>query len=128
MQVNSADDLHVNLRHICSWGLPYWTVLIGSLFALLSYMNAGASTAGEVFGESYHLELRLIVRLISFLAGWFANMTSVAGLVTWQGIFFIYFRFYKGVKRQGIDRRAEFPYVAPLQPWLSIYGFVSFIF
>lgn len=88
-----------------SWGLPYYAVLVGCLFALLSYMSTGSSTAGEVFG-------------------WFANMTSVAGLVTWQAIFFIYFRFYKGVKVQGLDRKADFPYRAPLQPYLSIYGFI----
>jgi amino acid permease len=52
-------------------------------------------------------------------------MTSVAGLVTWQAIFLIYLRFYKGAKRQGLDRKKDFPYVAPFQPWLSIYGFVS---
>lgn len=63
--------------------------------------------------------------LIALIPGWFANMTSVAGLVTWQAIFFIYFRFYKGVKVQGLDRKADFPYRAPLQPYLSIYGFVS---
>lgn len=86
------------------WGLPYLCIFVGFLFSLLSYMNAGASTAGTVFG-------------------WFVNMTSVCGLLTWQGIIFIYLRFRKGAKVQGIDRKARFPFLAPLQPWLSYYAF-----
>ena len=50
-------------------------------------------------------------------------MTSVAGLVTWQAIFFIYFRFLRGMREQGMDR-SKLPYRAPLQPYLSYYGFV----
>lgn len=48
------------LTKTTSWGLPIYPLLIGIAFSLLSYMSAGSSSAGEVFG-------------------WFANMTSVAG-------------------------------------------------
>lgn len=37
-----------------------------------------------------------------------------------------YLRFYYGLKRQGIDRR-DFPFVAPMQPYLSWYGFIFFL-
>jgi len=36
---------------------------------------------------------------------WFANMTSIAGLMTWFGISITYIRFYAGIKAQGISRR-----------------------
>ncbi|KAI5480079.1 amino acid transmembrane transporter [Pseudohyphozyma bogoriensis] len=87
-----------------SWGLPYVAVITGSLFALLSFMSAGAAKAGEVFN-------------------WFANMTSVCGLITWAGIVYTYIRFHKGLKLQGIDRNS-LPYKAPLQPYLSYYALV----
>ena len=32
------------------WGLPYLAVAVAALFGCLSYMNAGAATAGTVFG------------------------------------------------------------------------------
>ncbi|KAI5480115.1 amino acid transmembrane transporter [Pseudohyphozyma bogoriensis] len=86
------------------WGLPYVAVITGSLFALLSYMSAGAAKASEVFN-------------------WFANMTSVCGLITWVGICFTYLRFYKGTKIQGIDRKS-FVYTAPLQPYLTYYAMI----
>lgn len=37
-----------------------------------------------------------------------------------------YLRFYYGLKKQGIDRR-DFPFVAPMQPYLSWYGFIFFL-
>ncbi|GAA5876077.1 hypothetical protein JCM1840_002763 [Sporobolomyces johnsonii] len=85
-----------------SKGLPYVAVALGTAFACLSYMSAGSSSAGKVFG-------------------WFANMTSVAGLLTWLGICLTYVRFYHGTKVQGIDRRT-LAYHAPLQPWLTYYA------
>lgn len=92
------------LRKVNSWGLPWVCVAVGIAFSFLSYMSAGAKSAGTVFG-------------------WFANMTSVAGLLTWAGIVYTYIRFHKGLKAQGIDR-STLPYRAPLQPYLSYYAFV----
>lgn len=59
-------------------GLPYVSVIFCALFTLLAFM-AISSGAGNVFN-------------------WFANMTSVAGLMTWFGICITYIRFYKGMK------------------------------
>jgi len=55
---------------------------------------------------------------------WFANMTSVAGLLTWFGISYTYTRFYAGMKAQGIDRKS-LPFYSGLQPFAAWYATVS---
>jgi Amino acid permease len=55
---------------------------------------------------------------------WLANMTSVAGLLTWFGISVTYIRFYTGMKVQGIDR-ATLPFASRLQPYAAWYAAVS---
>ncbi len=70
-------------------GLPWVSVLFCGLFGGLAYMSL-QSSAGTVFG-------------------YFANLTAAAGLLTWWGICFVYIRFHKGMKAQGIDR-ATLPY------------------
>jgi amino acid transporter len=59
--------------------------------------------------------------------GWFANMTAIAGLMTWFGICVTYIRFYAGTKAQGIDRRT-LPYYSNLQPYAAWYGAITCIF
>jgi len=85
-------------------GLPYLCVIFCSLFTLLAFM-AVKSGAGKVFT-------------------WLANMTSVAGLMTWFGITITYLRFYKGLKRQGIDR-TTLPFYTRSQPYAAWYGCCS---
>ena len=85
-------------------GLPYVSVIFCASFTLLAFM-AVSSGAGVVFG-------------------WFSNMTSVAGLVTWFGISVTYIRFYKGLQAQGIDRRT-FPYWTRGQPYTAWYGAIG---
>jgi amino acid transporter len=84
-------------------GLPYVSVFFCAVFALLGYMGIN-SGAGRVFG-------------------WFANMTAVAGLMTWFGICFTYTRFYAGLKAQGFNRD-DLPYKSPLQPYAAWYALV----
>ncbi|KAG6901843.1 hypothetical protein C0995_007229 [Termitomyces sp. Mi166 len=79
-------------------GLPWVSLVFCSAFALLSYMGVN-SGAGRVFG-------------------WFANMTSVAGLLTWFGISFTYTRFYQGLVAQGYDR-SKLPFASKLQPYAA---------
>ena len=55
---------------------------------------------------------------------WFANMTSVAGLMTWFGISWTYIRFHAGMKAQGIDRKT-LPFYSSLQPYAAWYATVS---
>ena len=52
---------------------------------------------------------------------WFANMTSIAGLLTWFGISYTYIRFYAGMKAQGIDRQT-LPFSSRLQPYAAWYS------
>ncbi|GAA6016436.1 hypothetical protein JCM11491_002411 [Sporobolomyces phaffii] len=92
------------LKKTNRWGLPWVCVCVGVAFSLLSYMSAGATSAGTVFG-------------------YFANMTSVCGLITWAGIFVTYIQFRKGLKAQGIDRTL-LPYRAPIGIVLAWYGLI----
>jgi len=92
------------LRATNRWGLPWICVCVAIAFSLLSYMSAGAAEAGKVFN-------------------WFANMTSVAGLLTWIGIFITYLRWHEGVKAQNFDK-SLFPFHAPFEPYLAWYGLV----
>ena len=55
---------------------------------------------------------------------WFANMTAVAGLLTWFGISVTYIRFYTGMKVQGIDR-TTLPFASRLQPYAAWYATIS---
>ncbi|PSR84154.1 amino acid permease/ SLC12A domain-containing protein [Coniella lustricola] len=91
-------------------GLPYMAVSVGAAFALLSFMAASQnSSAGTAFG-------------------YFADLTSICGIISWTCILVISIRWHYGLKARGIDRKSTLPYVAPLQPYLSYYGlFVCFI-
>ncbi|KAJ6510147.1 amino acid permease, partial [Mycena vitilis] len=84
-------------------GLPIVSITFCSLFACLAFMGV-TSGSGKVFG-------------------WFANMTSIAGLMTWFGICVTYIRFYKGMKAQGYDRK-HLPFASPLQPFAAWYALV----
>jgi len=82
-------------------GLPYLAIGFCALFVTLGYMSVSKG-AGKVFG-------------------WFANMTAVAGLMTWFGICVTYIRFHKGLKAHGIDR-ATLPFASKLQPYAAWYA------
>lgn len=58
--------------------------------------------------------------------GWFANLTSICGMITWTGICFTYLRFYAGLKAQGIDRKT-LPFASRFQPYAAYFGFFSTI-
>jgi amino acid transporter len=76
-------------------------LIASSSFSLLAFMGVHAGS-GKVFN-------------------WFANMTAVAGLLTWFGISVTYIRFYAGMKVQGIDR-ATLPFASRLQPYAAWYA------
>ncbi|KAI9455851.1 amino acid permease [Russula earlei] len=85
-------------------GLPWVALLCSAAFSFLAFMSV-SSGSGKVFS-------------------WFANMTAVAGLLTWFGISVTYIRFYAGAKAQGIDRRT-LPYYSNLQPFAAWYAAIS---
>ncbi|KAF8334137.1 amino acid permease [Cantharellus anzutake] len=84
-------------------GLPYFSVFFCALFCCLAYLDV-SSGSGKVFG-------------------WFTNMTSIAGLMTWFGINFTYWRFYQGMKAQGFDR-SKLPFIGILQPYAAWYAMI----
>ncbi|KAJ7937354.1 amino acid permease [Mycena leptocephala] len=84
-------------------GLPVASIVFCSLFSCLAYMGV-TSGSGKVFG-------------------WFANMTAIAGLMTWFGICLTYIRFYKGMKAQGYERK-HLPFASPLQPFAAWYAMI----
>lgn len=85
-------------------GLPITALAASSVFSLLAFMGVHAGS-GKVFN-------------------WFAQMTAVAGLMTWFGISYTYTRFYAGMKAQGIDRRT-LPFSSRLQPYAAWYATVG---
>ncbi|WVR08716.1 hypothetical protein IAU60_005774 [Kwoniella sp. DSM 27419] len=91
-------------RKCTKQGLPIWCVVITGLFGLLAYLNTGGEKAVTAFN-------------------WLYNISAVTGIITWWGILLSYLRFYYGLKKQGRSRD-DFPYRAPLQPYLSWYGFI----
>src|SRR5260370_37399878 len=84
-------------------GLPWASVFFCSIFCCLAYLDV-SSGSGKVFG-------------------WFTNMTSIAGLMTWFGINFTYWRFYQGMKTQGFDR-SKLPFTSNLQPFAAWYAMI----
>ena len=82
-------------------GLPLLAILFCSAFSFLAYMGVSEGS-GKVFG-------------------WFVNMTSVAGLMTWFGISVTYIRFHKGFIAQGFDR-SQLPYASKLNPYAAWYA------
>ncbi|EMD41814.1 hypothetical protein CERSUDRAFT_79441 [Gelatoporia subvermispora B] len=85
-------------------GLPYVSLITCAAFAALAYMGINGGS-GKVFG-------------------WFSQMTSIAGLMTWFGICVTYIRFYKGFQAQGFERKS-LPYSSSLQPFAAWYGAVG---
>ncbi|KAJ7507445.1 amino acid permease [Mycena galericulata] len=84
-------------------GLPIGSLVFCSLFSTLAFMGV-KSGSGKVFT-------------------WFANMTSIAGLMTWFGISLTYIRFYKGMKAQGYERK-HLPFASRLQPFAAWYAMI----
>jgi amino acid transporter len=85
-------------------GLPVVAVLSVSMFSVLAFLSV-QTTANQVFV-------------------WLQNLTTVGGFFAWLTINVTYYRFYRGAKAQGIDRK-KFVYYSSLQPYLSIWGMVS---
>ncbi|KAG2188409.1 hypothetical protein INT44_001162 [Umbelopsis vinacea] len=85
-------------------GLPYPALIVSVLFSLLAYMAVSAG-AWTVFG-------------------YFANMTSICGLITWTFISITYIRFHAGMKAQGINR-SELPFKSILGIFGGWYVLVS---
>jgi len=85
-------------------GVPWPSLIVCTLFCGLVFLNVKASGA-RVFG-------------------WFVNLVSTAGALTWLTIVFSHIRFMKALKAHGISRDS-LPYKAPFQPYGSYFAFVA---
>lgn len=83
------------------YGTPYWSVAFCSIFGWLGFLNLGKDS--------------------KVVFNWLLSITAVAGLITWGLINYCHIRFMKALAVQGINR-AELPFVAPFQPYLSWFG------
>ncbi|KAF5108774.1 hypothetical protein DV454_005085 [Geotrichum candidum] len=79
-------------------GVPYVALGFSSLFCALAYLNCSSSSA-KVFG-------------------YFVNVVSILGLLTWICILVTHIYFMRALKAQGIDRDT-LVYKAPFQPYGS---------
>lgn len=80
-------------------GVPYVALIFSSLFCGLAYLNVASSSA-KVFG-------------------YFVNVVSILGLLTWICILVTHIYFMRAVKAQGLDRDRDLVYRAPFQPYGS---------
>ena len=93
-------------RKVNRMGVPWPALLLCTAFCFLVYLNV-ASSGAKVFG-------------------WFVNLVSAFGALTWLTILYAHMRFMKALKAQGISRDS-LPYKAPFQPWGNWFAFVSTI-
>lgn len=84
------------------YGTPYYAVAFCSLLGLLGFINL--SEDGTV------------------VFTWLLNISATSCFVAWTVISLSHIRFIKILRAQGIER-STLPYIAPLQPYLSWYGF-----
>lgn len=80
------------LLKVNKWGCPYWCLLVTWLFCGLAYLRVDSDGA-TVFG-------------------YFVNLVSLFGGLTWMSIAYCHIRFVKAFRVQGVDR-ALVPYKAP---------------
>lgn len=83
------------------WGIPYYSLGVGVLFCLLSYMSVSSGSA-KVFN-------------------YFVNVVSIFGVLSWICILITFICFDRAVRAQGIDR-STFAYVAPWQPYGAYFA------
>lgn len=91
------------LLKVTKIGVPYYSLLVTWLFCALAYLRVSASS-GVVFG-------------------YFVNMVSLFGGLTWLSILLCHIRFVKACKVQNYDR-STLRYRAPFGIWGSWVSFV----
>ncbi|KAJ3573964.1 hypothetical protein NP233_g2089 [Leucocoprinus birnbaumii] len=87
-------------------GVPWPSLLLCTAFCALVYLNVEASSA-KVFG-------------------WFVNLVSTFGALTWMSILYSHIRFMKALTAHGMSRD-DLPYKAPMQPWGAWFALISTI-
>ncbi|KAK2857308.1 hypothetical protein FQN49_004827 [Arthroderma sp. PD_2] len=82
-------------------GVPIVAVMVTSAMGFLGFLNV-SNNGGTVFG-------------------WFLNISSIAGFISWSCINGCHIRFMRVLASRNINREV-LPYKAPLQPFLAYYG------
>ncbi|PPR06666.1 hypothetical protein CVT26_001208 [Gymnopilus dilepis] len=85
-------------------GVPYPALFLCTAFCALVFLNVKSSSA-KVFG-------------------WFVNLVSTFGAITWMFILYSHISFMKALKAHGMSRD-DLPYKAPFQPWGSWFALGS---
>jgi amino acid transporter len=93
-------------RRVNKMGVPYPALILCTVFCGLVFLNV-SSSAAKVFG-------------------WFVNLVSTFGALTWMAILYSHIRFMKALEVQG-KSRDTLPYKAPFQPWGSWFALGSTI-
>ncbi|KAJ2928405.1 hypothetical protein H1R20_g8689, partial [Candolleomyces eurysporus] len=88
-------------KRVNRMGVPYPALILCTLFCGLVFLNV-RSSGSRVFG-------------------WFFNLVSTFGALTWMCIAYSHIRFMKALKLQG-KSRDDLPYKAPFQPWGSWFA------
>lgn len=91
-------------KRVNSLGVPYPALLLCTAFCSLVFLNVHTSGA-KVFG-------------------WFVNLVSTFGALTWMTIAYSHIHFMRALKAQG-KSRDDLPYKAPFQPWGSWFALIS---
>lgn len=86
------------------WGVPYYSVLVSSLFCALSYLNC-SSSGGVVFN-------------------WFVNLTNTWGMISWICCMVVFIRFRKACAYHGVQS----PWRNFVQPYGAYIALVAFTF
>jgi amino acid transporter len=91
-------------KRVNSIGVPYPALLLCTAFCALVFLNVHSSGA-KVFG-------------------WFVNLASTFGALTWMTIAYSHICFMGALKAHG-KSRDDLPYKAPFQPWGSWFALIS---
>ncbi|PYH92569.1 hypothetical protein BO71DRAFT_485312 [Aspergillus ellipticus CBS 707.79] len=95
----SRDNHAPKLFQKCNrFGTPYYAVGLSCVLLPLGYLTLGNSS--------------------STVFDWFANITTVASLISWVVLEVTVLRFFAGLKAQGLSRD-RLPYRSPWQPYAS---------
>lgn len=91
-------------RRVNKMGVPWPALILCTSFCFLVYLNLSTSSQ-KVFG-------------------WFVNLVSAFGAITWMCIVWTHIRFMAALKKQGFSRD-DLPYKAPFQPYGSWFALIS---
>ncbi|KAI0316684.1 dicarbixylic amino acid permease [Amylostereum chailletii] len=91
-------------KRVNRMGVPWPALVLCTLFCGLTFLNVKSSSA-KVFG-------------------WFVNLVSMFGAITWMCICYSHIRFMKALKAHGMSRD-DLPYKAPFQPYGSWFALIA---